>query len=62
MLSKVIRDRVDELCPHGHSSSTLSTWTEFINERLPHNTYEIKLKNKTKLQYPNIMVSINCNQ
>ena len=54
MLSKVIRDRVDELymdrvddlCPHGYSSSTLSTWTEFMNEHLPHITYEIKLKLK----------------
>ena len=54
MLSKVIRDRVDELCmdrvddlcPYGHISSTLSTWIEFMKEHLPHNTYEIKLKLK----------------
>ena len=50
MLSKVIRDKVDELCMDRFDElcmdrvHQLCPWTEFINEYLPHNTYELRLK------------------
>ena len=60
MLNKVIRDKVDELCidrvvelcPCGEFVNSvhvdifhqLCPWTKFINEYLPHNTYELRLK------------------